>query len=143
MWAELLGQALEIFNTCLSRRISIEMEWIPRTENEQANTASKIQDPEDWGLSFKICSEIERRWGPHTMDRFANFRNTKLARFNSLSLNPGSENVDAFVLGWKGENNYICSPVFLIPRVLRHMRNCRAARTVIVPFWPSAIFGHF
>ena len=38
----------------------------------------------------------------------------------------GTENVDGFVLNWHGENNYICSPVFLIPRVLRHTMNCRA-----------------
>ena len=75
-------------------------------------------------FSFKIFYEIERPWGPHTIDRFANFRNTKLSRFNSLSWNPGTEDVDAFAMDWHGKNNHICSPVFLIPRVLRHMMNC-------------------
>ena len=75
-------------------------------------------------FSFKIFYEIERRWGPHTVDRFANFRSMKFLRFNSLSWNPGTENVDAFVLDWHGENNYICSPAFLISRVLRHVMNC-------------------
>ena len=50
---ELQGQALEIFNICLSGRISIEMKWIPRTDNEQADTISRIQDPDDLGISFK------------------------------------------------------------------------------------------
>ena len=56
------------------------------------------------------------------------------------SWNPGTENVDVFVLNWHGENNYIYSPVFLTPGILRHTMNCRAVGTVIVPFWPSAIF---
>ena len=136
--AELQVQALEIFNTCLSRRVSIEMEWIPRTENEQADTISKIQNPDDWELSFKIFYEIERRWGSHTIDRFANFRNTKLARFNSLSWNPGSKKRRCLCIGlaWRER----LSSVFLIPRVLRHMMNYQEFGTVIVPFWPGAIF---
>ena len=91
-------------------------------------------------FSFKMSYEIEGRWGPHTIDRFANFRNKKLSRFNSLSWNPGTENVDDFGLDWHGKNNYICSRVFLVPRFLRHMMHCRAVGTVIVPFWPSAFF---
>ena len=29
-------------------------------------------------------------------------------------------------------------PIFLIPRVLKYMRECRAIGTLIVPCWPSA-----
>ena len=60
--------------------------------------------------------------------------------FNSLSWNLGTENIDAFVMDWHGENSYICSLVFLIRKVLRHMMNCQAVGSVIVPFWPSVIF---
>lgn len=137
---ELQNEAVEIFNICLSRRVSIDMEWIPRTENEQADFISKIEDPDDWGISVDIFQKIELLWGPHSIDRFANFRNTKLARFNSLFWNPGAEEIDSFVQDWHGENNYVCPPIFLIPRVLRHMRNCKAVGTLVVPFWPSAIF---
>ena len=35
-------------------------------------------------------------WGPHSVDRFANSNNHKLARFYSRCWNPGSEGVDAF-----------------------------------------------
>ena len=49
------------------------MEWIHRTENEQEDTTSKIQDPDDWRLSFKIFYEVELHWGPHTTNYFANF----------------------------------------------------------------------
>ena len=31
------------------------------------------------------------------------------------------------------------SPNFLNPKVLRHMKNCQAFGTLIVPNWPSAV----
>ena len=43
---------LSIFNICCSRGISIEMEWIPRTQNDKADFLSRICDSDDWGLSW-------------------------------------------------------------------------------------------
>ena len=114
------------------------MEWIPRSRNEQADFLSHIYDSDDWGLSQHIFTIIDQIWGPHSIDRFANHLNNKLQRFNSRFWNPGSEDIDAFVLDWSGENNYVCPPISLIPRVILHMRNCKAVGTLIVPHWPSA-----
>ena len=72
------------------------------------------------------------------MDRFSNFLNSKLPRFNSRYWNPGSEDIDCFVLNRKGENNYVCPPISLIPRVILHMKNFLAVGTLIVPLWLSA-----
>ena len=55
--------------------------------------------------------------------------NYKLSRLNSRFWNPGSEGVDAFVMVWAGENNYICPSICLIPRVLLHLRSCKASAT--------------
>ena len=71
---------------------------------------------------------------------FANYLNAKLPRFNSRFCNPGSEGIDSFVMDWAGENNFVYPPVFLIPQVLLHMRNCKASGTLIVPLWHSAPF---
>lgn len=59
-------------------------------------------------LSFH---RIDLVWGPHSIDRFANHLNAKLPRFNSRFSNPGAEGIDAFVMDWAGENNYVCPPV--------------------------------
>lgn len=75
-------------------------------------------------LSFH---RIDLVWVPHSIDRFANHLNAKLPRFNSRFSNPGAEGIDAFVMDWAGENNYVCPPVCLILRMLLHMRNCKAA----------------
>ena len=77
---------------------------------------------------------------PNSVDRFANYINSKIARFNSRYWNPGAEGVDAFVMDWSGQNNYVCPPICLIPRVLLHMSNCKAQETLIIPLWYSAPF---
>jgi len=44
------------------------MEWIPRSENDQADFLSRLYDPDDWGLSWSTFHTIDRIWGPHTVD---------------------------------------------------------------------------
>ena len=99
----LQSEALSIFNICCSHGISIEMEWIPRSQNEQADFLSRIFDSDDWGLSPLSFHRIDLVWGPHSVDRFANHVNARLPRFNSRFWNPGSEGIDAFVMNWHGE----------------------------------------
>ena len=64
-------EALSIFYICCHRGISIEMEWIPRSQNDQADFLSRIYDPDDWGLSWNTFQNIDIVWGPHSFDRFA------------------------------------------------------------------------
>ena len=78
-----------------------------------------MYDDNDWGISDTLFCYLKTNWGPHTIDRFANYLNTKLPRFNSRYWNPGSESIDSFICDWEHENNYLCPPIPLIPRVLR------------------------
>ena len=43
--------ALSIYNICCSHGISIEMKWIPRSQNDLADFLSRIFYSDDWGLS--------------------------------------------------------------------------------------------
>ena len=72
------------------------MEWIPRPQNDQADFLNRIFDSDDWGLS--PLSFHNSVWGPHSVDRFANYVNAKLLRFNSRFWNPASEGIDALVM---------------------------------------------
>jgi hypothetical protein len=76
------------------------------TENEKADYISRLIDHEDWEVSGKIFDLMNGLWGPFTIDRFANFNNKKLNRYNSLYWNPGSEAIDAFSQNWQYENNW-------------------------------------
>ena len=52
MKEKLHSLALSIFSTCVEKGISIDIQWIPRTENEKADYISKMFDFEDWGLTL-------------------------------------------------------------------------------------------
>ena len=132
--------ALKVFSLSVQCQIHLEPEWIPRELNEKADQLSRIIDYDDWMLNPFMFAELDAIWGPHTVDRFASFNNCQVPRFNSRCWNPGSEAVDAFTVHWAGENNWLCPPIALIPRVIRHAQVCAAVGTLVVPCWPSAPF---
>ncbi|CAG8826886.1 21013_t:CDS:2, partial [Cetraspora pellucida] len=69
------------------------------------------------------------RWGPHTIDRMADYQNSKLPHFNSRYYCPNSEGINCFTQNWKEENNYVCPPLALIHRVLQHIIEEKAVAT--------------
>ena len=138
--SQLQMEATAIFSTTIANSITIEPEWIPRAQNEMADYLSRIVDYVDWSLDHTIFELIDYEWGPHTVDRFASHYNTQFSRFNSRFWNPGTEAVDAFTCDWQDDNNWLCPPVYLITRVIRHANNCSAKGTLVVPEWPSAVF---
>ena len=61
--AHLQAEALSIYNICCNDSISKEMDWIPRSQNDQADFLSRIYDPDDWGLSWDTFRKIDLLWG--------------------------------------------------------------------------------
>ena len=137
---DLHNLSFSIFTFCLRNNISLETQWIPRSQNDQADFISKFVDYDDWSVSNDFFDFVNSLWGPHTIDRFASYLNTKLSRFNSYFWNPGSEAVDAFSQNWCNDNNWLVPPVRLVNRVIRHVLYCKAKATLIVPYWASAPF---
>ena len=43
--------AIEIFNLCLHYSIKLDINWIPRSINDQADFVSRIIDADDWSLT--------------------------------------------------------------------------------------------
>ena len=134
---------MAIFSTTIANSITIEPEWIPRARNEMADYLSRIVDYDDWSLDHMIFELVGNEWGPHTVDRFASHYNTQLPRFNSWFWNPGTEAVNAFMCDWQDDNNWLCPTVYLLTRVIHHANNCSAKGTLVVPEWPSAVFGQY
>ena len=95
--------------------ISLQVQWIPREDNAEADALSREIDLDDWGVSQDFFNEIDRIWGPHTVDRFADNSNAKLSRFNSKFWCAGTSQVDAFSVSWQMENNWLVPPISLIP----------------------------
>lgn len=130
--------SFSIFSICTENCISIDIQWIPRSDNSKADYISKMVDHEDWGISCEFFEFIDKLWGPHSVDRFASVMNHKTVRFNSLFWNPNSEAVDAFTQDWAKDNNLLVPPIYLVVKVIKHLIFCKAKGTLIVPRWVSA-----
>ena len=132
--------ALKIFTICIHNQIQLEPEWIPRELNEKADYLSRIVDLDDWLLNPIIFHSVDKAWGLHTVDRFAEFHNkqTPIGSRVARCWNPGTEAVDAFVVDWY--YHWWCPPIWLVPSVISHAQVCKAVGTLIVPCWPSAQF---
>jgi hypothetical protein len=57
MKSDLQELALSIYEICIFSNINIELEWIPRNENIQADFFSKIFDLDDWSVTDHIFQQ--------------------------------------------------------------------------------------
>ena len=108
--------AIKIFQFCAEHSIRLEVQWIPRKENEKADYISRLIDFDDWHITPKLFLRLEELWGPHTVDCFANFDTAKLPRFFSHFWNPGASGIDFFVQNLESENCLVVHPVPLVER---------------------------
>ena len=132
--------ALDIHQSCLHNGILIDMQWIPRDLNTAADDLSKFVDYDDYTINDVVFNSLDELWGPHTCDRFACSYNAKVKLFNSKFYQPGSSAVNAFAQDWSHHHNWLCPPVFLTCKVIKHLKLCGAKGTLIVPLWKSAHF---
>ena len=137
---ELQSLALSIFNVCARHGISLEIKWIPRSFNYQADLLSRTIDFDDYTIHDDVFRMLDCKWGPHTVDRFACSYNAKVSRYNSRFYQPGTEAADAFTQNWDGENNWILPPVSQTSRVIAHAGACKAEGTLVIPVWKSSYF---
>ena len=96
--------ARRIFDICVQSGIYLDIQWIPRTLNQQADYISRLIDVDDWQTTSDLFSSLNERWGPHSVDCFANYYNHKLPRFFSRFWNPNTAGIDFFIQPLRGEN---------------------------------------
>ena len=120
--------ALDIYKQCLNYNLSLDVEWIPRTENERADFISRIVDLTT-GISQDLFLYVDSLWGPHEIDWFANDDNHKLPVFYSRYWNV----IDAFTVNCGGINGLFVPPLCLLFKVLQYMKQCKAYSTVVLP----------
>ncbi len=70
--------------------------------NEVADKLSRTEDFDDWGAFRELFQCIDSKWGPHSIDRFADEFNCKIRVFNSKFWSSASGRVDKgnFMLKW-------------------------------------------
>ena len=89
--------ARRIFDICIRSGIHLEVQWIPRTMNQQADYISRFIDTDDWQLTDEFFLFLDGCWGPHSVDCFANYYNHKLPKYFSRFWNPNTWGVDFFL----------------------------------------------
>lgn len=137
---ELNDLAKQISSWCLSNRVTISVEWFPREQNVDADFYSKYTDWDDWGISVELFEYVNNRWGPFSIDLFANHRNSKCVRFYSRFYVPGTCGVDALKFCWINEKCWSVPPLNLVAPFLFHFEKFGTKSVLIVPHWESAAF---
>lgn len=118
-------------------RVALRAAWLPSVANVWADSLSRQSDADDWRLTPSMFDLLQTRYGCHTVDRFATPLNTLCQRYNSHTYAAGSEAVDAFSVGWAGDNNWINPPFSQASRVLDKIYNEAATATVLLPVWTA------
>ena len=132
--------ALDLFTSCLSNRITVDIQWIPRIENQEGDAINKMTDHDYWETTQVLFQYLNDIWDPHTIDRFAD---NKMPKFFALTVDSRSrvpKELMLFLSDWSNENNYLVPPVHLITRVIYHVILTKSTGILIVPWWPSAPF---
>ena len=88
--------ALNIFNLTFNHNIHLEVFWVGREYNKEADKISKTIDFDDWYTTQRLINILEQRWGKISIDRFASDINRKSKRFNSRYLCSETEGIHAF-----------------------------------------------
>ena len=89
---------------------------------------------DDWETTDPLFSYLIRLWDPYTVDRFADNCNAKVQHFKLLAFEYFESRRFFNMLG----NNYLVPPVYLLPKVIKHLRVSKTQGTLIVPNWSSA-----
>ena len=132
--------ALAIYEACFQNGIRLEVEWIPRSQNQIADYISRITDADDWMIDPSLFMSVDMWWGPHTVDCFVSVHNYQINRFHSRFWCPDTQAVDTFTVEWEGEVSWLVSPLYLIPSAWKHAEHCKAKGTLVIPLWKSAVF---
>ena len=128
--------AQELWEFCLRHRIKIRAIHRAGVDNVRADRLSREKyDPTGYRLLPEVFRQINRQFGPHTVDLMADRLNTQLPRFISRFPDPLSSGTDVFRSNLAGENGFAHPPPALIARVASLVHRQRAEVTLVTPNW--------
>ena len=90
------------------------MEWIPRAENGLTDYYFRIEDYDDWGISFHLLNLIQDRFGSSSIVWFVSDHNAKVKRFFSRFWNISCFGVDAFIKSSAFEFGLFVPPILFL-----------------------------
>ena len=109
------------------------------TNNMPADWFSRDANKGDWQLAPAVAEQYIHHWGVCTVDRFADYANALLPRFNAAYPCLGSEALNCYTQDWSHERNYVNAPWGQLGKVFYKLSCEVSAEAVcLVPHWPSA-----
>lgn len=146
---DLSDMATAIWSFAFQHNMHITPRHLAGRNNTLADALSRLNPRYEWKLYTALFKWLDRKWGPHTIDRCATILNTQLPRYNSRFFDPRAEAVDALAQNnWQGENNFVNPPFRLIPQVIQTLKqqqsppvgplkfgiiNCAIAEPIMLP----------
>ena len=134
---ELLPILRDTWRMLLEHGVDLHCRFIPIAENP-ADAPSRRPDIYGQQLLPALREQLEERWGPHEVDRFADSANAQLPAFHAFLPTPAAVGTpDAFTNDWGAQRSWLYPPFPLVGRALRHLRECKGWGTLIAPAWPN------
>ena len=130
--------ARKLWAVCFLYDIHLQATHRPGVDNQRADRLSRWhRDSTDFKLAPLLFRQADRRWGPHSVDLFANRLNRQCRRFVSWRPDPSAVFIDALQFPLQGENPWCFPPEALISRFLALVIRQQATVTLVAPLWPS------
>lgn len=128
------ADAKDLWAWCEERRLWVFAEYIPSTENKEADGLSRIVNTDiEWGLAPYAFRKIVRFFGEPEIDLFASRVNKKCKAFCSWERDSEALVINAFTMSWTNLKFYAFPPFSLIGKVLQKLKTDGASGIVIVP----------
>lgn len=130
--------ATEIWSILDRLKAKIRVEFVPGRLNSLADKESRKElRLSDMKLNVQLFQQVDRQWGPHTIDLFASWENRQVDRFASWQPSPQATWVDALAHQWKDENGWAHPPFSMITQVLQKVKSEKTVITLVAPWWPA------
>ena len=136
---KLCDLALELWEFCIVRNISLAASHVAGIHNERADKISRLDVVDhDYSLSPSTFDSLSHVLSfPLTVDLFASRLNYKIVNYVSWHADPYSTSSDAFSFLWH-DSVYLFPPLPLIDRVLCKFLNDNVLHGLLIcPYWPS------
>ena len=137
--ARLCDMALDLWDFCIKRNLSIVAVHIPGIKNSRADRLSRLENSDHSYFLVKDYFNLIKENIPFSLkiDCFANRLNFKLEKFISRYLDPLNSWTDAFSVKWV-DHVYLFPPIPIIHKVISKFISDKTGHGLLIcPYWPS------
>ena len=134
---QLCDLALQIWEWCIQKEITLQAEHLPGCLNIVADSESRtIKDQCHWMINPRVFQQILQSLGPLEVDLFASHLTKQLPRYYSWRPDPKAEATDTFLQNWAQVRGFANPPWCLIAWCLSQIKCQQAGVLLVTPLWP-------